>query len=258
MAQEDSGRGCNSLELFQQGRYEDDVTTEHDLPYLVTGQEFDNSSTVDSISNPYCQENGYSSATSQESAIPYNYASEGVGEPRDSNQGVIDPYSIVHLQDDEFIPEAPKSCPATPESPSLPSKKKQPLIHHPDDCPDSSAWTEAQVLHTNPGGSQTWAISADVASQAIASDLSKAGYRSQQELESVIKDSVLSLLSANKNQKLSPPDSPCREITHPEKRLECNVCHKKKKTQCDLTYVKNSPSSTLSPKGSDGMCLRGQ
>ena len=258
MAQEDSGRGCNSLELLQQSRYEDDVTTEHDLSYLVTQQEIDNSSTMDSISNPYCQENGYSSATSQESAHPYNYASEGVGESRDLNQGVIDPYSVVHLQADEFIPEASMSCPATPESPFVPSEKKQPLIHHPNDCPDSSAWTEAQVLHTNPGGSQTWAISADVASQAIALDLSKASYRSQQEMESVIKDSVLSLLSANKNQKQSPQDSPCREIRHPEKRLECNVCHKKKKTQCDLTYVKAPPSSTLSPGGSDGMCLRGQ
>ena len=258
MAQEDSGRDCNSLELFPQSRDEEDVTTEHDLSYWVTRQEIDNSSTVDSISNPYCQENGYSSATSQESANPYNYASEGVGEPRDSKQGAIDPDSVVYVQNDEFIPETPKPCPATPESPSLPLKKKQPLIHHPDDCPDSSAWTEAQVLHTNPGGSQTWAISADVASQAIASDLSKAGYRSQQELESVIKDSVLSLLSANKNQKLSPPDSPCREITHPEKRLECNVCHKKKKTQCDLTYVKASPSSILLLGGRDGICLRGQ
>lgn len=258
MAQEDSRRRCNSLELFQQSIYEDDVTTEHDLSHLVTRQEIDNSSTVDSISNPYCQENGYSSATSQESANPYNYPGEGVGEPRDLNQGVIDPYSIVHLSDDEFIPEAPEPYPATPKSPSLPSKKKQPLIHHPDDCPDSSAWTEAQVLPKNAGGSQTWAISADVASQAIASDLSKAGYRSQQEMESVIKDSVLSLLSANKNQKRSPQDSPCREITHPEKRLECNVCHKKKKTQCDLTYVKASPSWTLPPGGSDEMCLRGQ
>ena len=255
MAQEDAGRGCNSLELFQQSRYEDDVTTEHDLSHLMNRQELDNSSTVDSSSNPYCQENGYSSATSQDSANPCNYASEGVGEPRDLNQGVI---AIVQLQDDEFIPEAPKPCPATPESPSQPSKKKQPLIHHPNDCPDSSAWTEAQVLHTSSGGSQTWAISADVASQAIALDLSRSRYRSQQEMESVIKDSVLSLLSANKDQKRSPQDSPCREITHPEKRLECNVCHKKKKTQCDLTYVKDSPSSTLSPGGSDGMCLRGQ
>ena len=258
MTQEDSGRGCNSLELFQQSRYEDDVTTEHDLSYLVTRQESDNTSTVDSISNTYCQENGYSSATSQESANPYNYASEGVGEPRDLNQEVIDPHSIVHLQDDEFIPEAPKPCPATPESPFLPSHKKQPLMHHPNDGTDSPAWTEAQVLPTNPGGSQTWAISADVASQAIASDLSKARYRSQQEMESVIKDSVLSLLSANMNQRRSPQDSPCREITHSEKRLECSVCHKKKKTQCDLTYVKASPSAILSPGSSDGMCLRGQ
>ena len=258
MAQEESGRGCNSLELFQQSRYEDDATTEHDLSYLVTRQETDNSSTVDSISNTYYHENGYSSATSQESANSYNHASVGVGEPGDLNQKVIDPNSIIYVPDDEYIPGGPEPCPATPKSPLLPSKKKQQLINHPDDCPESSAWTEAQVLHTNPGGSQSWAISADVASQAIASDLSKASYRSQQEMESVIKDSVLSLLSANKNQKRSPQDSPCREITHPEKRLECDVCHKKKKTQCDLTYVKASPSSTLSPGGSDGMCLRGQ
>ena len=258
MAQEDSRRGCNSLELSQQSIYEDDVTTEHDLSYLVTRQEIDNSSTVDSVSNPYYQENGYSSATSQESANPYNHPSQGVGEPRDLNQEVIDPNSILYVPDDEYIPEAPEPCPATPKTPLLQSKRKQPLIHHPDDCPDSSAWTEAQASQTNPGGSQTWAISADVASQAIASDLSKAAYRSQQEMELVIKTSVLSLLSANKNQKRSPQDSPCREITHSEKRLECNVCHKKKKTQCDLTYVKASPSWTLPPGGSDEMCLRGQ
>ena len=257
MAQECSRRGCNSLDLFQQSRYEDDVTTEHDLSHLVTRQEIDNSSTVDSISNPYYHETGYSSATSQESANPYHHASVGVGEPGVLDQEVVDPNSIIHVPDDEYIPEAPEPCPATPKSPLLPSKKNQPLIHRPDDCPDSSAWTEAQVFQTNPGGSQTWAISADVASQAIALDLSKARCQSQEEMEVVIKDSVLGLLNATKNQKPSLQDSPCREFTHPEKRLECNVCHKKKKTQCDLTYVKASPSWTLS-SGSDGMYLRGQ
>ena len=57
-------------------------------------------------------------------------------------------------------------------------------------------------------------------------------------MELVIKTSVLTLLSANQSRKRSPLDTPCREgLTGSEKQLECQYCHKKKKSQCDLTYV---------------------
>lgn len=241
MTQGDSGRGfVNSLELCQQSIYEDDGTTEHDVPYLVTLQEIDKSTSVDSISNPYQRENGYSSATSQDSANLYSASSQDVGDLVDLDQESIDQYQRIVIPDDQYVPPAPERCLAVPRSSfakfSLPSKRKQPVIHHPKDCPDTSAWTDSQRSQTTSGdGSRTLAISADEASQAIALDLNKAGYRSKEEMELVIKTSFLSLLSANKSRKRSPQDSPCRELKDPKKRLECQYCHKKKKSQCDLT-----------------------
>ena len=249
MAQGDSGRGfVHSLELCQQSIYEDDdATTEHDIPYLVTLQEIDKSSSVDSISNPYQQENGgYSSATSQDSVNLYNASSQDVGDLMDLDPEAIAPYPMKVIPDDQYISPVPERCLAVPGSNfaklSLPSKGKQPvIIHHPKDCPDSSTWAESQRSQTtSTDGSRTLAITADEASQAIALDLNKAGYRSQDEIEEmelVIRTSVLSLLSANKSRKRSPRDSPCRELTDAKKWLECQYCHKKKKTQCDLTYV---------------------
>lgn len=154
----------------------------------------------------------------------------------------IDPYQRIVIPDDQYVSPMPERCLAVPRSSfaklSLPSKRKQPIIHHPKDCPDSSTWADTQRSQTtSTDGSRTLAITADEASQAIASDLNKAGYRSQEEMELVIRTSVLSLLSANKSRRRSPRDSPCRELTDPKKRLECQYCHKKKKTQCDLTYV---------------------
>ncbi|CAF9904117.1 MAG: hypothetical protein ALECFALPRED_004853 [Alectoria fallacina] len=241
MTQGDSGRGfVHSLELCQQSIYEDDGTTEHDIPYLVTLQEIHKSSSVDSISNPYQQETGHSSATSQDSANLYSASSQDVGDLMDLDQRTVNQYHTAVIPDDEYVPPAPERCLAMPRSNfeklSLPPKRKQPVVHRPKDCPDSSAWTDAQRSQpTSTEGSRTLAISANEASQAIASDLSKAGYRSKEEMELVIRTSVLSLLSANKSRKRSPQDSPCRELTDLEKRLECRFCHKKKKTQCDLT-----------------------
>lgn len=251
MTQGDSGRGfVHSLELCQQSIYEDDGTTEHDIPYLVTLQEIHKSSSVDSISNPYQQETGHSSATSQDSANLYSASSQDVGDLMDLDQRTVNQYHTAVIPDDEYVPPAPERCLAMPRSNfeklSLPPKRKQPVVHRPKDCPDSSAWTDAQRSQpTSTEGSRTLAISANEASQAIASDLSKAGYRSKEEMELVIRTSVLSLLSANKSRKRSPQDSPCRELTDLEKRLECRFCHKKKKTQCDLTYVTAWPFCTF-------------
>lgn len=234
MTQGDSGRASfHSVDLSQQSIYEDDGTTEHDMPYLVNLQEIDKSSSVDSISNPYQQDNGYSSATSQDSPNLYDSSSQDVGDLMDLDHEAVSQYQPLVILDD---PPAPERHLATPKSNfaklPLPSKRK-PLIHHPKDCPDSPSWTDAQESHID--GQRTLAISE--ASQAIASDLYKGTYRSQEEMELVIKTSVLSLLSANKSRKSSPQDSPCMEPANKEKQLECQFCHKTKKTQCDLTYV---------------------
>lgn len=206
------------------------------MSYLVTPQEIDKSSSVDSISNPYQPDNRCSSATSQNSANLYTFSSLDVGDAMDLGQESMSPYERVVIPEDANVPPAPERCPAIPEpsSPklSLLSQRKQPMIQHPRDSPDRSAWTDAQGLQaTNTDASRTLAMSADEASQAIASDLSKAAYRSQEEMELVIKTSVLSLLSANKSRKRS------LELKDPEKQLGCRYCHKTKKTQCDLTYV---------------------
>lgn len=218
------------------------------MPHLVTLQEIDKSSTsVDSVSNPYRQENGCSRATSQDSANLYNNAPcQDVGDlimdfdPKTSSNQ--QQYQTIIIPDDQYVPPAPERCLAIPRSHfaklSLPPTRKQPVNHQPGDCPDGSEWIDAQgSRRTGTVGSRTLVMSADEASQAIASDLSKAGYRSKEEMELVIKTSVLSLLRANKSRKQSPQDSPCRELTNPEKRLECQYCHKSKKTQCDLTYA---------------------
>lgn len=251
MAQGDSRRGfVNSIELCQQSIYEENGTTEHDIPYLVTLQEIDKSSSVDGISTPYQLENGYSSATSHDSANFYSASRQDVGDLMDLDHETINQYQGGVTPDHQYVPPAPERSPAIPRPTfaklSPPSKRKQPVVHHPKDCPDSSAWADAQGSQmAKTGESRTLAITADEASQAIASDLTKAGYQSKEEMELVIKTSVLSLLSASKGRKRSPQDSPCREYTGPEKRLECQYCHKTKKSQCDLTYVSASRFRTF-------------
>ena len=243
MTQGDSRRGFgSSLELCQQNIFEDGDNTEHDVPHLVTLQEIDKSSSVERISNPYQQENGCSSASSQNSANPYSASSQDVGNLMDLDRETINQYQRVIISEDQHVPPAPERGLTVPESNfakvSLPPKRKLPVVHHPKDCPDSSAWTGARESHTsNTDGSRTLAISADEAFQAIASDLIKADYRSKEEMEVIIRTSLLSLLNANKSRKSSPQDTPCRELKDSEKGLDCRYCHKKKKTQCDLTYV---------------------
>ena len=249
MTQGDSRRGLgNSLELCQQSIFEDDDDTQHDVPHLVNLQEIDNSSSADSISNPFQQGNGCSSASSQDSANPYGASSQDVGNLMDLDHETINQYQRVIISEDQHVPPAPERGLAIPKSNfaklPLPPKRKQPVVHHPQDCPDSSAWTGARDSQTsNTDGSRTLAISADEASQAIASDLSKADYRSKEQMELIIRTSFLSLLSVNKSRKSSPQDSPCGELKDSEKGLDCRYCHKKKKTQCDLTYVTGPPSS---------------
>ena len=241
----------NSSELCQPSIFEDDGTPEHDTPYVVNLQEIDKSSNVDSISNPYQQENGYSRATSQDSAKPYGASGQDVPELMDLDRETMRQYQTVVIADDHRIGSERERSLAMPNPnfaklPPSP-KRKQPLVHHPKDCLDSSAWACPRESHpTNTDGSRTLDISADVAFQAIASDLNKADYRSKEEMELVLKTSVLSLLSANKSRKPSPQDSPCRELADKEKPLECHFCHKSKKTRCDLTYVAASVSLKLS------------
>lgn len=253
MTQGGSRRGVvHSLELCQQSIYEDDGTTEHDMPYLVTLQEIDKSSSVDSISNRYEQDNGFSRATSQDSANLYSASNQEVGDLMDLDHETINQHQEMVIPVDRCLPPAPERRLAIPRSNfaklSQSSTRKQPVIHHPKYCLDSSAWTNAPGSQgRNTDGSRTLAISADEASQAIASDLSKADCRSKEEMELVIRTSVLSLLSANKSRKQSPEDTPSREITDAETRLKCRYCNKKKKTQCDLTYVTALSLSAQSP-----------
>lgn len=237
MTRGDSGRGfVRSLELCQQSIYEDDDgTAEHDMPCLVTPQEIDKSSSVDSISNPYQQESQCLSATSENSANSYTFSNQDVGDLMGVGQEPMSHYEMVVIPEDANVPPAPERCLIMPETDSpqlspLPARK-QPVIQHPQDCPDRSAWTDAQgsQQRSNTGTSRTLGmLTADEASQAIASDLSKTAYRSKKEMELVIKTSVLTFLSANQR---SP------EPKNPEKQLGCRYCHKTKKTQCDLTYV---------------------
>ena len=249
MTQGGSGRGfLHSLELCQQSIYEedDDDTTEHEMPYLVNLQEINKSSSVDSISNAYQQEDdGFSRATSQESINLYSVSSQDM-----LDQEAINQYQPVIISEDRHITPSPERGLAIPKSDStkfsLPPKKNPLGVHHPKDCLNSSAWTDARESQTsNTDGSRTLSISADEASQAIALELSKVDVRNKEDMELVIRTSVLSLLSANRSRKTSPQDSPCRELKDSEKGLECQYCHKTKKTQCDLTYVTTPLSEAL-------------
>ena len=254
MTQAGSGRGfVHSLELCQQSIYEeeDGDTTEHEMPYVVSLQEINKSSGVDSISNAYQQEeDGYSRATSQESINLCSVSSQDVRDMLDLDQEPIDQHHTVIISEDRHITPSPERDLAIPKpnsaKVSLPPKKKPLVVHHPNQYPDSSAWTDARESQTSStNGSRTLSISADEASQAIALELSKVDIRNKEDMELVIRTSVLSLLSANKSRKTSPQDSPCRELKDSEKGLECNYCHKKKKTQCDLTYVATSLSQDI-------------
>ena len=263
MTQGDSGRDCvNSLELCQQSICEDG-TTEHSMSYLVTPQEIDKSSSVESISNPYQPENGYSSATSQDSANLYSISSQDAEDFMDFDQEISDQHQRVLIPDMKCLSPVPERRLADPKYNPVPlpsSCKQNPLkisiVHHPKDCPENSAWgTDAQGSQTmSRDRSRTLAVSADEASQAIASDLSNADYRSQEEIESVIRAKVLSLLKGNKISKRNPPCSSGTDLGALEKRLQCQFCDKKKRTQCDLTYVNASPIWTSRPGRNAGMC----
>ena len=247
MNQGGSGRGfVHSLELCQQSIYEEednDDTTEHEMQYLVNLQQINKSSSVNSISNAYQQEeDGYSRATSQESINLCSASSQDVGNMLDLDQEAFNQYHTVIISEDRHFTPSPERGLAIPKSNSpklsLPPKKKPLGVHHPKDYPDSSTWTDARESQVpNTDGSPTLSISADEASQAIALELSRVDIRNKEDMELVIRTSVLSLLSANKGRKTSPQDSPCREPKDSEKGHECQYCHKKKKTQCDLTYV---------------------
>ena len=169
----------------------------------------------------------------------------------DLDQEAINQYPTVIISEDQHITPSPERGLAIPKSNSaqlsLPSKTNPLGIHHPEDHSDSSAWTDARESQTSDTeGSRTLSISPDEASQAIALELSKVGHiRNKEDMELVIRTSVLSLLSANKSRKTSPQDSPCRELKDSGKGLECQYCHKKKKTQCDLTYVAIPPPQDL-------------
>ena len=239
---------------------DDDDATEHEMPYMVTLQEIDKSSSVGSISNPYQQQNEFSRATSHESANLYSTSSQDVGDSMDLDQEAINQYQRMVIPDHQHVPSAPGRSLAIPKSNlaklSLPSKKQPPVFHHPKDCPDSSAWTDARDSQTsNMDASRTLAISA---SQAITSELSKIQNGNKEEMELVIRTSVLSLLNASRSPKPSPQDSPCRDLKDSEKGLECQYCYKKKKTKCDLTYVIAKPLSNFRREGSLGYANVGQ
>ena len=244
MTQVDSKRDLvHSVELCQQSIYEDDGPSEIDMPYLVNLQEIDKSSSVDSISTPYQQDNEYSSVTSHDSPNLFSASGQDVGDVMDLDHETISSYQMVVIPDDQLDSPTPERSlaisPPNAAKPSLSSKRKQPLVHHPKDCPDASAWTGDPTLQATINDRSR----ACEASQAIVSDLNKKRLRSKEELEEmelVIRTSVLSLLSANRSRKTSPQDSPCRESKDPEKQFQCRFCPKQKKTQCDLTYESRS------------------
>lgn len=240
MTQGDSRRGfVHSLEFSQQSIYEDDNATEHGMPCVVALQEIDKSSSVVSVSNPYPLENGYSRATSQESANLYSASSQDVGDLMELDHETANQYQMIVIPEDQHDPPAlgrNLANPTTSAELPVPPKRKSPVIHHPKNCPDSSARTDARDSQTsNTNGSRTLAISADEASQAIASELSKSRYQNQEEMELVIRASVLSLMSDSRNRKLNPQNPPCTKPKDSENGLKCQYCHKQKKTQCDLT-----------------------
>ena len=241
MTQGDSGRGfVHSLGLCQQNIYEedDDETTEHEMSYSVTLQEINKSSSIDSISNLYQQrDNGCSRAPSQDSINLYSVSSQDVGDMMDLDQEALNQYERVMISEDQYVSPAPEPdltfLRSNSAKLSLPPKRKPLVIHHPKDCPESSAWTEIrQSQISNTDGSRNLA---DEASRTLASELSKAGTRNMEDMELIIRTRLLSLLSASESRKTSPQDSPCMELGIPEEGLECPYCRKKKKTQCDLT-----------------------
>lgn len=120
-------------------------------------------------------------------------------------------------EDWEFDSDATLS----PQGPPCRDRVKQ-------DCPNSPAGINERSHTDEP---RTLAISADEASQYIAADLKNAVHRSREEMELIIKTSVLNLLAVSKIL-----NSPCRGFVDKAEQLECCCCHKKK-TQCDLMYV---------------------
>ena len=237
----DSRRGLvHSLELSQPSIYEDDgPTAEYDVPYLVNPLEIDKSSSVDSISHPYPHETVHSRALSQGSSNLYSPSSRDVTDLMELDRDNSIQYQTVVIPDDQLDPPTPERSVAMSKTISekslTPSKTKQPLIHPPNKKPESSAPTHRQKSRTTSiGGLQTLGFSADEASQAIASDLfNKSSHQSKEEMELAIKNILENVGTKQANR----PDSPCGEAKDGEKQLQCQYCHKKKKTQCDLTYV---------------------
>lgn len=249
----DSGRDfAQALELSQQASScSDHGITEHEMPSYLNLQDIDKSSNGSSFASPYQRDNGmssYSSVRSQESAC-------FDGEPGRETEDLMDLDPVIfehsHGGTGQRVDSGPRSSAALLTVPASnnaqqtpPTKRKQPVIHYPGDCPHDTPRTDNQSLRSRTGKNSepgplaiTAEATAEEVSQAMASDISKLQYHSKAELELVIRTSVLSLLSANKSRKPRPQDLSYRETTDPEKGLKCSHCYKIKKTQCDLKYV---------------------
>lgn len=143
------------------------------------------------------------------------------------------------------------------DKPALPDKqptrslsesgKEQPMIMIPEHTSSGS-----RTLSDNGKGLQARVNStskpATITSQDLASTLAseiadrlgfssnkESQYKTKEDVERAIQNSVIDLLSSNASQKKITQESPTGDAAETERLFKCDFCSKRKKSQCDLT-----------------------
>ena len=122
-----------------------------------------------------------------------------------------------------------------PKNNSISSQRKKPLIHDPRLHPNEqiALFGHSQAFQeSTKGNSELLAI--EGTSRALASDIARTDYQSKEDLEVAIQAGILNLLTNNKSRKRIHEDSAHVAIDSKQLDLTCPVCHKVKKTHCDL------------------------
>lgn len=78
-------------------------------------------------------------------------------------------------------------------------------------------------------------LASEIANRLGFSSNKESQYKTKEDVERAIQNSVNDLLSSNSTQKKITQDSPAGDAADTGKLFKCKFCSKKKKAQCDLT-----------------------
>lgn len=80
-------------------------------------------------------------------------------------------------------------------------------------------------------------LASDIAARLGLSSSKESQFKTKEDVEKAIQRSVIDLLGSRPTQPKNSRASPSTDAADTEKRFKCEYCSKKKKSQCDLTYI---------------------